>query len=272
MFWFSRRRSAGNGLDHKAARIPGRSRSTAPPGLPVSATSPVQCAPRISPPRSTRGRSRRRATSTRRRGAYGRGAALHAGGAGRQREGGTGRGAALGTWRVGARVESPRSGRLARGAGADARAGARPDPLRADARLAVHLLPRRGLHHGRRPRDDAADGPPRAALRRRALSNFGVFAAPDRRLVFDINDFDETLPGPLEWDVKRLAASFEVAGRDRGFDEATRRSVDRRRPCARTARRWRASRRCGTSTSGTRASTSTEIVAALLGRGDATSR
>ncbi len=44
------------------------------------------------------------------------------------------------------------------------------------------------------------------------LSNFGVFASPERRLVFDINDFDETLPGPWEWDVKRLAASFEIAG------------------------------------------------------------
>jgi uncharacterized protein (DUF2252 family) len=49
------------------------------------------------------------------------------------------------------------------------------------------------------------------------LSNFGVFAAPDRRLVWDLNDFDETLPGPWEWDVKRLAASLAVAGRDRGF-------------------------------------------------------
>ena len=49
------------------------------------------------------------------------------------------------------------------------------------------------------------------------LSNFGAFQAPDRRLVFDINDFDETLPGPFEWDVKRLAVSFAVAGRDRGF-------------------------------------------------------
>ena len=49
------------------------------------------------------------------------------------------------------------------------------------------------------------------------LSNFGVFAAPDRSLVFDLNDFDETLPGPWEWDVKRLAASIEVAGRDRGL-------------------------------------------------------
>jgi uncharacterized protein (DUF2252 family) len=49
------------------------------------------------------------------------------------------------------------------------------------------------------------------------LSNFGAYASPERRLVFDINDFDETLPGPFEWDIKRLAASFVVAGRDNGF-------------------------------------------------------
>jgi uncharacterized protein (DUF2252 family) len=49
------------------------------------------------------------------------------------------------------------------------------------------------------------------------LSNFGVFGSAERRLVFDVNDFDETLPGPWEWDVKRLAASLEVAGRDNGF-------------------------------------------------------
>jgi uncharacterized protein (DUF2252 family) len=49
------------------------------------------------------------------------------------------------------------------------------------------------------------------------LSNFGAYASPDRELVFDVNDFDETLPGPWEWDVMRLAASFSVAGRERGF-------------------------------------------------------
>jgi len=49
------------------------------------------------------------------------------------------------------------------------------------------------------------------------LSNFGVFASPERDLVFDVNDFDETLPGPFEWDVKRLVASFVLAARDRGF-------------------------------------------------------
>jgi len=58
------------------------------------------------------------------------------------------------------------------------------------------------------------------------LSNFGGFAAPDRRLVFDVNDFDETLPGPFEWDLKRLVASFAVAGRDLGFPREQRRAVN----------------------------------------------
>ncbi len=57
------------------------------------------------------------------------------------------------------------------------------------------------------------------------LSNFGAFASPERRLVFDVNDFDETLPGPFEWDVKRLAASFAVAGRDNGFAAKARRKI-----------------------------------------------
>jgi len=55
------------------------------------------------------------------------------------------------------------------------------------------------------------------------LSNFGVFSAPDRRLVFDCNDFDETCPGPFEWDVKRLAASVAIAARERGFGKRERR-------------------------------------------------
>ena len=57
------------------------------------------------------------------------------------------------------------------------------------------------------------------------LSNFGVFASPERRLVFDVNDFDETLPGPFEWDVKRLAASLAVAGRDNGYPAKARRKI-----------------------------------------------
>jgi uncharacterized protein (DUF2252 family) len=57
------------------------------------------------------------------------------------------------------------------------------------------------------------------------LANFGAYASPERRLVFDINDFDETLPGPFEWDVKRLAASFAVAARHNGFTAKERRKM-----------------------------------------------
>ncbi len=57
------------------------------------------------------------------------------------------------------------------------------------------------------------------------MSNFGIFATPERRLVFDVNDFDETHPGPFEWDVKRLAASLAVAGRDNGFGTKKRRAI-----------------------------------------------
>jgi uncharacterized protein (DUF2252 family) len=57
------------------------------------------------------------------------------------------------------------------------------------------------------------------------LSNFGLFASAERHLVFDINDFDETHPGPFEWDVKRLVASFEIAARYRGFSDKKRREI-----------------------------------------------
>jgi uncharacterized protein (DUF2252 family) len=57
------------------------------------------------------------------------------------------------------------------------------------------------------------------------LSNFGGYASPSRELVADVNDFDETLPAPWEWDLKRLTASFEIAGRDRGFRRAERRAA-----------------------------------------------
>ena len=71
---------------------------------------------------------------------------------------------------------------------------------------------------------------PRSGLRTQLcgdahLSNFGVFASPERRLVFDLNDFDETLPGPWEWDVKRLAVSFVVAGRENGYSSKERKMV-----------------------------------------------
>jgi uncharacterized protein (DUF2252 family) len=67
------------------------------------------------------------------------------------------------------------------------------------------------------------------------MSNFGTFASPERRMLFDVNDFDETYPGPWEWDVKRLAASFEVGGRDRGFQDRDRRAIVLE--CARAYRR-----------------------------------
>ena len=57
------------------------------------------------------------------------------------------------------------------------------------------------------------------------LSNFGIFGSPERKLVFDVNDFDETLPAPWEWDVKRLAASLEVAARENGFGDKDRRKI-----------------------------------------------
>jgi len=57
------------------------------------------------------------------------------------------------------------------------------------------------------------------------LSNFGAFASPERILLFDVNDFDETLPGPFEYDVKRMAASFTIAGRNNGFSKADTRAA-----------------------------------------------
>jgi uncharacterized protein (DUF2252 family) len=60
------------------------------------------------------------------------------------------------------------------------------------------------------------------------LSNFGAFASPERRLLFDLNDFDETLPGPFEYDVKRMAASFTIAGRNNGFTKTDTRAATQR--------------------------------------------
>ena len=136
---------------------------------------------------------------------------------------------------------SRRPGRAARAPGEDARAGAGADPLRPDARLAVHVLSRGRADHGQ---DLAAT--PRSGLTVQCcgdahLSNFGVFASPERKLVFDVNDFDETLPGPWEWDVKRLAVSMLIAARDNGF-RAQGPGPDRARHGRRsTAPRWRSS-------------------------------
>ena len=100
---------------------------------------------------------------------------------------------------------------------------------------------------------------PRSSLRAQLsgdahLMNFGGFASPERELVFDLNDFDETLSGPFEWDVKRLAASFEIAARGRNFSRSEPRRVvlGRRSP---TARRFANLPRPMISTSGMRGST-----------------
>ena len=89
------------------------------------------------------------------------------------------------------------------------------------------------------------------------LSNFGGFAAPDRRLTFSVNDFDETLPGPFEWDVKRLVASFAVAGRDRGLDDKQRHGANLAVTACVPSGDAASSPRCTPSTCGTRAWTST---------------
>jgi uncharacterized protein (DUF2252 family) len=132
--------------------------------------------------------------------------------------------------------------RCPRASHADVRAGSRDAVaiLRAQERLRVpDLLP---IRYGRMLASEFAfyrgaaavmahdlAGDPRTDLTVQLcgdahLANFGGFASPERRLVYDLNDFDETLPGPFEWDVKRLATSFEVAGRDRGLSRADCRS------------------------------------------------
>ncbi|MGH8869148.1 MAG: DUF2252 domain-containing protein [Actinomycetes bacterium] len=97
------------------------------------------------------------------------------------------------------------------------------------------------------------------------LANFGLFASPERRLVFDLNDFDETLPGPWEWDVKRLAASLVVAARENGFS-----SKESRRIVLDTVRRYREAMR-GFATMGNLAVwyarlDADEVQAAVVGR------
>ena len=154
--------------------------------------------------------------------------------------------------------DRPDPRRRARGAGRRPGPGARADPLRADARLAVHLLPRGGGGDGRRPRGRRRrSGITVQACGDAHLSNFGGFAPPDRQLIFDINDFDETLPGPVG--VGRQAARREP--RDRRPRPRVRRAQRARRRAQRRARPYReqmrGSRRWATSRPGTSASTST---------------
>ena len=108
------------------------------------------------------------------------------------------------------------------------RAGA--DPLRTDARVAVHVFSRRGLPYGERPRRRRCGQGLTCSCAAMRISPTSAPSLRHCRLVFSINDFDETLPGPFEWDVKRQVA-FAVAGRDRGFD-AKQRGVGQ--PCGAT--------------------------------------
>ena len=119
-----------------------------------------------------------------------------------------------------------RPGGAARGAERHPRAGPGAGPSRADDGLAVHVLPGRGQDHGGRP-EGHADG--RASTSSSAVTRTcrtsALFASPERQLLFDLNDFDETLPGPFEYDVKRMAASFTIAARNNGFTKADARAV-----------------------------------------------
>lgn len=131
----------------------------------------------------------------------------------------------------------------------------RPDPLslvvQADERRVAELLP---LRHGRMAKSaftfyrggalnmatDLANTPV-SGIRVQCcgdahLSNFGGFATPERQIIFSINDLDETLPAPWEWDIKRLATSFMVASRDRGFHKAD--AKDTVLTCVRSYREW----------------------------------
>ena len=176
--------------------------------------------------------------------------------ASRPRQGDASGGPARFTRRVGAGPAPAGPGRAARGAGADPRSGARSDPLRPHARLAVHVLSRRRLPDGLGSCGRPAHRAPHAALRRCPPVELRRLRRARPALVFSINDFDETLPGPFEWDVKRLVASFAVAGtRSRLRREAAGRDQPGGRPLV-PREHPHGSPPCGTSTSGTRGSTS----------------
>ena len=95
-----------------------------------------------------------------------------------------------------------------------------PIRYRAHGRLAVRLPAGRSRDHGRRSRADADDGVGYKRAGDAHVRNFGKFATPERNLVFSINDFDETLPAPWEWDVKRLGASTDLVASEHEFNDA----------------------------------------------------
>ncbi len=174
-----------------------------------------------------------------------------------QGERGPRRDPARGAGGVGTPGRPGRSGRIAGAPGDLTGAGPGPGTPRTDGDERLRLLSRGGDPDGRRSGGRAPLRAGRAQLCGDAhLSNFGLFAAPDRSLVFDVNDFDETNPGPFEWDVKRLATSFVLAARDNGLPGKVRpgrgRSGGRRVP----DRPWPTSPARANWTSGTTGSTS----------------
>ena len=184
------------------------------------------------------------------------------------REGGARRGDAPLAWRMGAAETPTGPGRPARGAGGDARAGARPDPVRADARLAVHVLPRRRLPDGLRPVGTArAPACTRSSAATRTCRTSASTPRPTGGSSSASTTSTRRCPGPFEWDVKRLVASFAVAGRDRGFD-AKPRGQDQHRGLARVPRSDGGLRRDAEPGHLVRAaSTSSELVASFAARG-----
>ena len=134
-------------------------------------------------------------------------------GAGRPGPGRPPRGTQGGPCAVGTGAGSPRPGGPAGGAGGQPGAGAGADPVRADAGVAVHVLPGRGGRSWPPTwRPVRSRGSPSSSAAMRTCRTSACSARRSGGCIFDINDFDETLPGPWEWDVKRMAASFEVMG------------------------------------------------------------
>ena len=193
---------------------------------------------------TTTSRAARPAASASKKWARRGGAASDGGRAGRPRQGGAGGGAALEPRRLRAVARPRRSGRRCSSA-RPRRACPELVPIRYGRMLVSPFTFYRGA--ALIMASDLA-ATPRSGLTVQCcgdahLSNFGVFASPERRLVFDVNDFDETLPGPWEWDVKRLAASMLIAARDNGY-----RAKDQERIVLDTVervprRRWRELRR-----------------------------
>ena len=117
------------------------------------------------------------------------------------------------------------------------------DSLRPHAALAVRVSARRRRNHGLRSGRTPVSGIRVQACGDAHLMNFGGFATPERHLIFDVNDFDETLPAPWEWDLKRLVASVTLAGRHR-VSPSGRTPMRPWPPSPATASTWRSMPRC----------------------------